>query len=250
MCLTAYVDDSGSDPSAYEFVLGGVVMSAGQWRRWQDDWIGVLRAPPAVEYFKASEVWERNIAKESPFRLLSDEDRRRKVESLVDVTCEYQPKIFSCRIKWRAFERFSNDYALSSGKDSPYFWLYYGIITMCAYQVNHIEANPIPVDFVFDNQNKIGRRAKDYYHIFESSCSEEVQAVLGAEPKFDDERTAIPLQAADLVAWYRRKDSLDTLHSEWHQRIWNALDKFHISAIQEEDRLAAMARDLGVMLRP
>jgi hypothetical protein len=59
MPLTAYVDDSGSDLPSPIYVLGGVVLPEPWWKQASGDWSGVLRSHPTIEYFKASEVWDR-----------------------------------------------------------------------------------------------------------------------------------------------------------------------------------------------
>jgi hypothetical protein len=248
MVFDGYVDDSGSDTTGINFVLGGVVMPSGWWKNWEEEWSGALNAHPKSEYFKASEVWERDTRKGTPFCLLTDEERRSKVDALAEILIHYRPKLLSIHMSWNTFNRFGKHYALTADKSNPYFWLYYGIITLGIRQV-HGEASPTPIDWIFDNQNAIGDRAKEYYAIFKSMCTPEVLASLGREPEFADEKTVLPLQAADMLAWYRRRDSLKSIYGEWHQRIWDVMGPLHISAIMEDDHLAYIATTFGVMIK-
>jgi hypothetical protein len=249
MYLDGYVDDSGSEPNGISFVLGGVVMPSGWWKSWQSEWPGALKAHPEIEYFKASEVWERDPLKRTPFCRLTDDERKNKVDALVEILARYRPKLLSIRMKWSTFDRFRDDYALTAEKDEPYFWLYYGMIGMGITEVSG-EVNPTPIDWTFDNQNVIGKRAKEYDKIFRSMCTPRVQAALGKEPAFGDEKFVCPLQAADVFAWYRRRESLGSLYGDWHARIWRVLHPLHHSSIVEEDHLAYMATNFGVMKRP
>jgi hypothetical protein len=249
MFLDGYVDDSGSDKTGKTFVLGGVVMPRGWWENWQNDWSGVLKSDPPIEYFKASEVWERDISKGTPFCHLPDGERKKKVDALVEVFADYRPKMLSVRMEWNTFHRFSKMYALTADKNEPYFWLFYGMITFGMWVLDK-EHNPTPIDWIFDSQNIIGDRARAYYWIFHQMCIPPIRSRLGNEPSFGDEKILVPLQGADLFAWYRRRDSLGTLYSEWHARIWAVMDQFHSSCEMAEDNLSYMARNLAIMERP
>jgi hypothetical protein len=132
MAFSAYVDDSGSDPSAPLYLLGGVCLPEAWWDRVIPEWSGVLSAPPAVEYFKASEVWERDPRKKTPFVNLSDAERRRKVDVLVETLRDHHTLIISSQMEWEVFREFKAKYPLPAGKDDPYFYLYYGTIGLMA----------------------------------------------------------------------------------------------------------------------
>ena len=88
------------------------------------EWSGVLLASPAVEYFKASEVWERDPRKKAPFVNLSDAVRRRKVDVLVETLRDHHTITISSQIEWEVFREFKAKYSLPPGKDDPYFYLY------------------------------------------------------------------------------------------------------------------------------
>ena len=181
---------------------------------------------------------------------MTDDERKKKVDILVEITAHFQPRHLSIRIEWTTFERFQQEYALSKEKDDPYFWLFYGMIGFAMSQINYHEANPTPIDFIFDNQNKIGERAKRYYQTFKGMCTPRVLSAMGKEPQFGDEKVDHPLQAADMFAWYRRRNAIDTIQGEWHERIWKVLDKFHTPSIIEENNLHEFAYLFGVMKRP
>jgi len=207
MGLTTYVDDSGSDPSSPVYVLGEVCLPSSWWdEHVSPEWSGVLKATPPIPYFKASEVWEKDVEKESAWVTLEPSQRRRKVYALVDVLTTYHPLVFSFQLNWSDFKEFKKTYSLPPGKDDPYFYLYYGAITLQA-RWGIREANPTPVDFVFDNQNQVGKLVREWYPFFKSKCPPEIQERLGNLPKFDDEKTCVPLQCADMFAWYARRNA-------------------------------------------
>jgi Protein of unknown function (DUF3800) len=228
MCLTLYVDDSGSDPNSPLYVLGGVCLPASWWTKVSNEWSGVLAADPSVEYFKASEVWDRKLDREklTPFVKFTDEERRRKVDALVDVVTAYQPLTSSFQLEWPVFKEFRRKYALPKGKDDPYFYLYYGAILLQT-RWGIRESNERPVSFVFDNQNSVGEEVKKWYPTFKDNCSPEVRARLGEDPKFKDEKETLPLQVSDLFAWYARRNATDSLAGEWHPTVWNRLSEYY-----------------------
>jgi hypothetical protein len=248
MGLTTYVDDSGSDPSSPVYVLGGVCLPSSWWEEHvSPEWSGVLKDTPPIPYFKASEVWEKDIEKESAWASLEPSRRRRKVDALVDVLTTYHPLTFSFQLNWSDFKDFKNTYSLPLGKDDPYFYLYYGAIILQA-RWGIREANPTPVDFVFDNQNQVGKLVSEWYPVFKSKCSSEIQRRLGNIPRFDDEKTCVPLQCADMFAWYARRNALDSLPSEWHKNVWAQLSRhYSVGTVDMEEliKIGEMAGFIG-----
>lgn len=194
MCLTAYVDDSGSDRGSPIYVLGGVVLPADWWERVSKEWKWVLDAPPRIEYFKASEVGDRE---KGPFRAFTGKEREQKVNALVDVLCTYHPLALSVSLEWKVFEEFRSLHRLPPAVNDPYFYLYYGIISLATRKAK-LEANPTPIDFVFDNQGEVGDAALEWYEFFAGRIP--TGFTLGKKPLFGDEKKCLPLQAADLFA--------------------------------------------------
>ena len=245
MGLITYVDDSGSDPSSPVYVLGGVCLPASWWDEMVvPEWSGTLSLNPPIPYFKASEVWEMDPEKESAWITVEPSQRRRKVDALVDALTTYNPLTFSFQLNWSDFKEFKNAYSLPLGKDDPYFYLYYGAIILQA-KWGIRQANPTPVDFVFDNQNKVGKLVSEWYPVFKSKCPPEIQERLGNIPRFDDEKTCVPLQCADMLAWYARRNALDLFPNEWHRSVWNLLSKYYSAGTVDMEELIKIGKIAG-----
>lgn len=243
MPLVAYVDDSGSDLTSPTYVLGGVMLPETTWQLVAEEWNGVLRSDPSVDYFKGSEVWDRG---KGPFARLTDNERLNKLYSLVDVIVTYHPAAISIRLNRSDFQRFASTTPLLESCSDPYFFLFYGLIARVG-AIGVQEAAFRSVRFIFDNQNQIGERALDWYKIFVARCTERSREVLsGAPPAFADEKKCCELQAADMFAWYRRRDALSALHGVQHQLIWKALERFHYSFVMDPDHFPYVAYDLGI----
>jgi Protein of unknown function (DUF3800) len=246
MALTAYVDDSGSDPSSPVYVLGGVVLPAEWWTSLTEEWRGVLEASPSICYFKASEVGDRE---KGPFKDFTGEQRKQKVNALVDVLCTQHPLALSVSLEWSVFEQFRQRYKLPTGLDDPYFFLYYRIIALAA-QCCMREANPTPIDFVFDDQGKVGRAVLEWYEFFAARLPKEMP--LGKKPVFGDEKECLPLQAADLFAWYGRRSALNSLNPswDWQKNAWGLLSRYHTRGEIGINELVANAKSFGIIEQP
>ena len=55
MILQAFVDDSGSEPQSFAFILAGFVARPLQWATFTVEWERTLHRPPRLEYFKNNE---------------------------------------------------------------------------------------------------------------------------------------------------------------------------------------------------
>ena len=101
----------------------------------------MLKAPRPIEYFKASEVGDRE---KGPFRDFTGQDQQHKVNALVDVLYTSHPLALSVSLEWKVFENFrSSNRLLPVGRD-PYFFLYYGMIALAA-RCAAGEASPTPM---------------------------------------------------------------------------------------------------------
>ncbi|HWE87261.1 MAG TPA: DUF3800 domain-containing protein [Terracidiphilus sp.] len=241
IAITAYVDDSGSEPSSKIFVLGGVALPAGWCARLSEEWKAILDAAPTVEYFKASEVWDH---KKGPFRELTDKERETKVFALAECLCDLHPLAVSCSVGWDIFRDFRGRCVLPEYARDPYFFLFYRLIVLMI-QMGQRAANPTPVDFIFDEQNKLWDQVISWFPQFRATLPSTMLSYLGKDPEKDDEKTCLPLQAADMFAWYERRNALASLPWQWHRDIQQRLARYHTSMELTEETLMGMAFSFG-----
>jgi hypothetical protein len=249
VALYAYVDDSGSSPNEPIYVLGGLILPDEMWSMFSNDWKSVRDQPPSIEYFKASEVWDRT---KGPFRDMTAMQRRNKVDSFSDVITTYKPLTISCSLKWDTFNSFSKSVRLIPELDDPYFFLFFGIIGQML-QLGKDEPLFRSINFVFDSQNKIEKRVKLWYAVFLRNATDAVLQLLGERwPEFSDEKITMPLQGADLFAWYQRRSSLKNLGDPFHVNVWERIrkDRFYATEIATAGNLHSMATDLRALISP
>lgn len=240
MAIFAYVDDSGSDPSQPLYVLGGLMLPEDTWEIFSADWKHVLRSEPGIDYFKASEVWDKD---KGPFKEFTTKQRSAKVDALADIISTYKPISISTRVEWSVFKAFSERYKLDDDLNDPYFFLFFSLISQVVLlgEDNGRLAN---VNFVFDGQGRVGFHARLWYSVLYNHCTDGVRALLGAWPDTGDEKEEIPLQGADMFAWYQRRSVLGNLGHESHQRIWEIFRSVHCSIVLEDAHLQRIADDL------
>jgi hypothetical protein len=244
MPMVAYVDDSGSEPSQPIYVLGGLILPDSTWSIFSADWDHVLRSVPKIEYFKGSEVWDR---RKGQFMNFTTQERMDKVNALADLIFEYKPLAIACRLEWSVFEKFHKENKLIEELDDPYFFLFFAIIARMV-MVAHEVPKFGKVKFMFDNQNQIGDRVQLWYNIFLSRCAPTVLNLLNDDwPDFDDEQKVMPLQGADMFAWYRRRSVMGNLGHESHQKLWSRFEPICDSIILDEQHLVKIATDLSAL---
>ena len=73
----------------------------------------------------------------------------------------------------------------------------------------------IPFEFYFDENVILGPRAKAWYPVIRAMSEPRLRAIMPVEPFFRDDKTTMPLQAADLTAWMSRHDKLGTNEFAW-----------------------------------
>jgi hypothetical protein len=86
---------------------------------------------------------------------------------------------------------------------NPYYFAFADIIAQLR-QYQHLMNITEPVDFIFDrgNSEEIQRASEPFF----STVPKEAKLLLGKTPKFEDDEEVLPLQAADLLAWWRRRN--------------------------------------------
>ena len=103
------------------------------------------------------------------------------------------------------------------------------------------------MDFIFDNQDDIGDKVREWYPVFKQHSGPGISALLGKTPLFGDEMVEIPLQAADLFAWYQRRNALESMHGEWHRGVWKKISEYHSSGTIDMEDLISIGKTLGFL---
>lgn len=238
--LQAYIDDSARGDEDL-FVLAGFVSTTEKWAAFSDEWQRLLdhrsRYYRKLEYFKMSEMtsaadrerceWFYRIIEDHVLGALSvtipTKELRRQVNRRFD-----DPK-------WR--ERLGNPWHHAVGS------------LVNAYATRrrmwNLDLPREPVDFVFDETGDKRGLIDGWDRLKE--LNPENAHLMGATPVFRDDKEYLPLQAADMLAWWVRhwqKDGIK-LHVQQCEFPWprkKSLEWFHV--IMRRDDIRARLRQL------
>lgn len=197
-----YIDDSGkNDPPV--FVLAGFIAKPDQWIAFSDRWNAALAKPPAMAYFKMVEARR----KRGEFKGLSAQDRDDRLLELALIIKEHAMLGISVSIPHAAYEK------VYTGKMMPWFDTPYNLaffLVMAAAQ-KYLSAlgNNDEIEFIFDRSLEYEKHLAKSFPTVLAGMPAEIAARFSTNPAFIDDKLAVPLQAADLLAWHIRRSWRD-----------------------------------------
>jgi len=194
-----FSDDSMSGEGYKTLLLAGCVQKYSVWADFSFAWEAALAAEPSIKYFKMREA--RALIKE--FAGWTAQQRNDKITLLAKVLAQYKPSVTYAWISRVEFDEIVEPiipYMLRH----PYILLFYPLIIKQA-EWQHVEGEKVPTDFVFDEQGSVGVEAVVWYCHFRSLQRPHISALMGSTPIFRDDKLVLPLQAADLAAWHKRR---------------------------------------------
>lgn len=188
MSLEVYIDESGKgDPPV--FVLAGFIARADQWTAFNEEWIAALSEVPAVAAFHMTDArWSGNDVK---LPRLLDIIRR---HVLVGIAISVLHADYETEIRGKIAKRL----------DHPYSMVFYSIfVTAAAWQLE--VGLDEKMDFIFDEQRSESDFLELHWPKILSAMPDEIKRRIGGRPIHADDKEIIPLQAADILAWYLRR---------------------------------------------
>jgi hypothetical protein len=250
--LQAYIDDSYGDDGT--FVLAGHIASAKVWESFSQEWAqlilthGTLDSKNETYHFKMKEM------------ALNDE-RMSRVPAFYSLIENYVQCSIACSYNLQDLERAKNriyvpNLAIDWGHlNNPYLVAFRALMDMFHNKKEKLE-KVIPldqkVDFYFDNQTEKKFILKGW-DVYKSGRPEEFRTRFGVVPRFEDDKEYLPLQAADLWAWWVRTWVAEGKPEKMNNSdfgFWKSLKKrpkVHIS-FNEDELFVSITRLLRPML--
>ena len=221
MVLQAAVDDSGKGIRPV-FVLAGFVLSAAEWSAFADQWQDALDLSPRIEYFKMQEAWTFK----GQFSRFSTGQRDERLQKLVSVILAHRPLVIREVIHHEHYERHFKG-RIAKRMDYPYFLCVKNIIgLLIIHQLTKNWHPKEPVDFIFDEQGKEGDVIQRTWQFTVENIPANFKPLLGNRPIHRNEKDFLPLQAADLLAWYSRRFYAEKFNgTEYADPVWKALSE-------------------------
>ena len=199
--LRGYIDDSGYRDHSPVMVLGGWITPVVNWLEFVPEWQAMLDMPLRLDYFKMNET--ANL--DGQFDGWSDQRRDERVALAFKIIEQHAKFKVSCIIHLEPFYRIFNSDLVEKSARNPYYLAFCSIINDVAYhqRTHGIEEK---IDFVFDDQvMEKGKIFDAWDKVKEKNSRSDTKDLIGSVPAFLDDKRFLPLQAADLIAWWIRK---------------------------------------------
>jgi len=230
MGLTVYADESGTHdkrgilPGAEVTALAGYITTKRSWDIFSQRWKTALRQYKAPEIFHMSELWRE----EPPYDKWSDAKRKNFLVTLIRIARDNTWCAFGGMVSNKDWNEVLPDRVkgvVVGGRldfSHPYhFCFQMFFVRFMEYLTTDIDRrfprNPgfkEKVTFVFDQQKQFGPVASEGFHI--------IKELLDPEDRFTSltfasKKDYVPLQAADLLAFYARRIlTHDMQNKAWH----------------------------------
>lgn len=227
--LQCFLDESGKGNGPV-MVIAGWIAEAETWTMFDADWRQFLAGPPSLAYFKMKEAHRGNGAFWST---REEEARRARVAIAQSVITDHVRAGVSITVPTEAYERIFG--AIPVWKD-PYVFMLFQLIKSYKRDCGQLGLSR-EISFYFDKQEKAEGRIDEAWDFFEASGNERLLELMGDRPEFRDDKTSLPLQAADLMAWWIRRQLAD--HHEGVQPPpfpWSKPDTIPSLAIRYSER--------------
>jgi len=222
LTIQAYIDESGIKGTDAVFVLAGFIARAERWAAFSDAWKEHLSDPPSIEYLKMNEA----VKLDGQFRFWDAEARDRKLAGCVAIIQEYAP---DCGIYFIndlvAWEKIVPQNFVKSLSD-PQFMGFHAIILAVCNEVMD-SGTKEELEIIFDEHLIFGPRVSLWYPVIKEMIQttkdprvHDVSSIMPTMPMFKDDRKFIPLQAADMLAWFLRttfRDRVPGLETVWRK---------------------------------
>ena len=189
LMLQAYVDASGKGDKS-RLIIAGYIASAEDWADFSCKWQERLNEAD-INRFKMNE-WSRQPEIAGYFYRLVEEPKIIAAISCV-VHTEELTSAFN-KIRWPHY--ISNLEAFYN----PYYFAFKAIIDVLAQHQHKLKITE-PVDFIFDEEGEKVNTIK-YYDLIKRSSAPQFRGIMGDTPIYRDDEKTMPLQAADLYAWW------------------------------------------------
>lgn len=193
----AYFDESQKDGL---FVMAGYLSNVEHWANFTKEWqekLGLIKA----EAFKMSKM-----NKTAKYRRLSGEFYKIiETNVLISVCCVINTHELRAAVDNMEILKYLDPEILEARKKqlrNPYFIAFKSVIRGLLQRREEFNIRE-SVDFVFDDLTE-KRFLMDGWIDFEKTCPREVRKLIGSSPRWADEKKVLPLQSADLWAYWVR----------------------------------------------
>jgi hypothetical protein len=242
-----FIDDSGSGGDSPYFVLSALISTVEKWACFADEWQVALAEAPSIDYFKMSEAESRK----KQFEGFNPDERDKELKRLTTLVDCYSDFRFSHLIDHEEYDEILRP-VLPKPYRNPYLWAFNGMVSgLGSLMVSELPSfqhyrseQDTQIECIFDRQGKLEKRAGRLYDKVRGRPGFEHSHLIREPIRFENERTFLPLQGADLLAWHvRRYHSVENEPMREPLRVLTSSHKYY-EFIVGRDVLASSARNI------
>ena len=191
--MQAYIDDSKGPPV---FVLAGLIARAEQWSEMTGRWRDALDRPPRLKHFKMHEAHSYT----GEFAGWGQTDRDLRLAALAGIIKDHVVAGISSVVRQDDYDGIVKG-RIAKPLDYPFWLMCYSIMTKTfLFQIERRILDKVA--FIFDEQPDQSVQVQENFKIFRDLAPPEIEGLLGEPPQHRDDKTTLPLQAADMIAWH------------------------------------------------
>jgi hypothetical protein len=196
LALQGFIDESQADGQV--LVMAGYLATAAAWEKFTDDWIHCLSGPPSWPMLKSVGA-ERKLDIDPGFK-------RRYMAHRQIILNHVQAEI-CVAIPIDAFEKVFDRYGLKRRDRNPYFL---AINTLFSLYAGHAWKSRLneSVEFIFDDRSEKAQIMRGW-ESYKKSMPHRHRRLVGDQPVFRKDYKFRPLQAADFIAYWKRREYLE-----------------------------------------
>lgn len=208
--VTFYGDESGTNGKG-DYIISGYMAHNDTWRLFNREWARALSAPTPwpIGYLKMSQWEHRDPTKKHSGEFLGwdDFDAGIKLDHVVAVFVALlltgAVGEYSSSIPWEIYNRCVSGKCKDVFSD-PYYFNLLEIVQQVTMDTLRFPLFNGKIDFVFDTGNSAEKNAHKHFLYAKKFCHPKVRDKFGML-SFADDKDALPLQAADMIAWHHRR---------------------------------------------
>jgi hypothetical protein len=191
MVLQACID--GSQRDGQVLVLGGYLAPADNWAAFSEQWEHALLGPPN---------WPLLKSKGAKRRLLSDESFKKRYIEHYDIILRHAQAAICVAVPIAPFMQVCHECNVPRFQRNPYFIAFNSLISLYVGHARKINMQE-PLELIFDDQS-------DKVHIlnawdrYTNNMPKRFRPFILGAPAFKADSRFLPLQAADLIAYWKR----------------------------------------------
>lgn len=238
MTYQAFIDDSYDSDNV--FVRAGYVSTKDRWKKFSDEWAGILGEPPSWRFLRMADRSRREGARTW--------DKIQKLHACIDRHAMAQVSIVIDR---RLFSSISLQHGPTNYNEHLRHWT----VSLLLFEMRSWLERDLgikgPVEYIFDRQDDVSGVLAEAWPMALKNNPPDQMSALAAEPVFANDKDWPPLQAADFIAYWTRKSFLRTrdagkpitFHSPKSRTTWSESGRVPVLVIEPTAEMIAHMLD-------